>query len=223
MTDEEQQELIAMVAAARTIQSAAAKAVGDLTQLVADSRTIPGKIAQEGASTRQAIQKTGDQVLSQIARGAEDAIRTAAVSDVGAKIETAMTGPMQTIDKALKKLKESASTANLAADRWQMFTRTFRWQQLAIAVLVGILIGAVGHWYFVTRGPETEAAEYILFLKQGMDRKAAQADSSAETPVKSRRGGSGVKPRQRTHTSAESPSETAPATVPNPENADPPQ
>lgn len=218
MTDEEQQELIAMVAAARTIQSAAAKAIVDLTQLVADNRAVAGKIAQEGASTRQAIQKTGDQVLSQIARGAEDAIRTAAVSDVGATIETAMAGPMQTIDKALRKLKESASTANLAADRWQMFTRMFRWQQLAIALLCGILIGAVGHWYFVTRGPETEAAEYLLFLKSGIERKdAAQSSLSPGGEPKTQKQGTSRKPKAQRQLAPE------PDTIPTPDTGQQPQ
>jgi len=128
---------------------------------------------------------------------------------------------MQTIEKVLEKLKDSASTANLAADRWRMFTRTFRWQQLAIAILAGILIGAVGHWYFVTRGPETEAAEYILFLKHGMAQKAAQAPSSAGSPVKPQRGSFGAKPKPHSKLS-DVPTEEAPG-VSSSETAEPPQ
>lgn len=136
-------------------------------------------------------------------------------------LRRSQTGPMQTIEKVLEKLKDSASTANLAADRWRMFTRTFRWQQLAIAILAGILIGAVGHWYFVTRGPETEAAEYILFLKHGMAQKAAQAPSSAGSPVKPQRGSFGAKPKPHSKLS-DVPTEEAPG-VSSSETAEPPQ
>ena len=180
-------DLVAIVAAARSIQGTAEQAVADLAQLVVNNRAVPIQIAKEGGKARQGIQDTGDQILIRIAEGAEKAIREAAVTDVGTTIETAMAGPLQTIERSLRKLEQSASTANLAADRWQMFTRVFRWQQLTIAVLVGILIGAVGHWYFATRGPETEAAEYLLFLKHGIDLKTAQISPATGNVSKSQK------------------------------------
>ena len=111
------------------------------------------------------VRKSADQALARIEDGAEKAIRKAAVSDVGAKIEAAMTGPMATIDEALQKLKTSADQAEYAASKWRFFARVFRWQQLAIAVLAGIVIGGAGTWYFAY-GPLKEAADYILFLKE---------------------------------------------------------
>lgn len=213
MTEE---ELVAVVAAARSIQAAAEKAVADLAQLVVNNRAVPAQIAKEGGKARQGIQEVGDQVLAHIAQGAEKAIREAAVSDVGAQIEAAMVGPLQTIDRALKKLEQSAGTANLAADRWRMFTRMFRWQQLAIAVLAGILMGVAGHWYFVTRGPQTEATEYLLFLKHGIEQKASQSTPASHSvprqkPVPSTKSRPKIKP------------EFAPDPTPVPEAAQPPQ
>ncbi len=117
MMEDSEEQLVAIVAAARSIQGAAEKAVADLTRLIADNRAVPAQIAKEGGKARQEIRETGEQVLARISQGAEKAIRDAAVSDVGTKIETAMAGPLQTIDRSLKKLEQSASTANLAADR----------------------------------------------------------------------------------------------------------
>lgn len=58
------------------------------------------------------------------------------------------------------------------AQKLQQLASTRTWQQLAIA---GILIGAVMHWYFAACGPETEAAEHLLYLKNGSDHKPAKA------------------------------------------------
>ena len=227
MTEDEQQELIAMVAAARSIQGAAEKAVADLSRVIADNRAVPGQIAQEGAKARQNIQATGEQALVRISQGAEKAIREAAVNDVGAKIEAAIAGPLLTIDQALANLKSSASTAELAADRWRLFTRIFRWQQLAIAVVAGILLGAVGHWYFVTRGPETEAAEYLLSLKRGIEQKAAQTPASSGNIPKTQKSMPFPKPKPKPQSRSEAvpmpAAETAPGTPPVPETIDPPQ
>ena len=222
MMDDSQDELIAIVAAAWSIQAAAEKAVADLTQLIANNRAVPAQIAKEGGKAKQSIQEAGEEVFTRISKGAEKAIRDAAVSDVGAKVETAMAGPLKTIDEALSKLRQSASTAELAADRWRLFTRVFRWQQLTIAVIAGILMGAVGHWYFFTRGPETEAAEYILFLKHGMERKAAQPmpPSSGSVPKNQKPAAS---TKAKTKSQSEPTSEATPDARPVPEAAEPPQ
>ncbi len=217
MTDDPQEELIAMVAAARSIQGAATKAVADLARLVADNRAVPAQIAKEGAKARQGIQEAGEQVLTRISQGAEKAIRDAAVSDVGAKIETAMAGPLKTIDRSLGKLEQSASTAELAADRWRMFTRTFRWQQLTIAILFGVVLGAVGHWYFATRGPETEAAQYLLDLKNEPRQKAAPAPANPGSGSKSQKPAPSTKPNPKSRP------EPVQDTAPIPETAEPPQ
>jgi hypothetical protein len=166
---DDNEDLKAIYAAARSIQSAAAQAVAELAQLVADNRAIPGQIAQQVGRTAQEVpqlvRQSADQALARIADGAEKAIRKAAVSDVGVKIEAAMSGPMATIDEALRKLKTSADQAEYAASKWRFFARVFRWQQLAIAVLVGVVLGGTGTWYFAYR-PLKEAADYILFLKE---------------------------------------------------------
>lgn len=166
---DDNEDLKAIYAAARSIQSAAAQAVAELTQLVADNRAIPGQIAKQASKTAQdvpqLVKQSADQALARIEGGAEAAIRKAAVSDVGSKIEAAMVGPMATIDEALRKLKASADQAEYAASRWQLFTKMFRWQQLTIAVLAGIVIGCAGTWYLACR-PLKEAADYILLLKE---------------------------------------------------------
>jgi hypothetical protein len=166
---DDNEDLKAIYAAARSIQSAAAQAVAELAQLVADNRAIPGQIAQQAGRTAQEVpqlvKQSADQALARIEDGAEKAIRKAAVTDVGAKIEAAITGPMATIDEALRKLKTSADQAEYAASKWKFFAGVFRWQQLAIAVLAGVVIGGTGTWYFAYR-PLKEAADYILFLKE---------------------------------------------------------
>jgi hypothetical protein len=166
---DDNEDLKAIYAAARSIQSAAAQAVAELAQLVADNRAIPGQIAQQAGRTAQEVpllvRQSADQALARIEDGAEKAIRKAAVSDVGAKIEAAIASPIATIDEALRKLKTSADQAEYAASKWHFFARVFRWQQLAIAVLAGVVIGGAGTWYFASR-PLKEAADYILFLKE---------------------------------------------------------
>jgi hypothetical protein len=71
---------------------------------------------------------------------------------------------MATIEEALRKLKSSAEHAETASNHWRSFTKIFRWQQLGIAVLAGIVIGGAGTWYFASL-PLKEAADYILLLK----------------------------------------------------------
>ncbi|MGA9042281.1 MAG: hypothetical protein WB421_17240 [Terriglobales bacterium] len=192
---DDNEDLKAIYAAARSIQSAAAQAVAELAQLVADNRAIPGQIAQQAGRTAQEVpqlvKQSADQALACIADGAEKAIRKAAVTDVGAKIEAAMTGPMATIDEALRKLKSSADQAEYAASKWKFFARVFRWQQLAIAVLAGIAIGGAGTWYFASR-PLKEAADYILWLKE---RPAPSADTGHGGAEGHSRAAHGAKPK----------------------------
>jgi hypothetical protein len=132
------------------------------------NRAIPDQIAQQVSRTTQEVSRlvsqSADQALARIEAGAVKAVRNAAVSEVGAKIESAIVGPMATIEEALRKLKSSAEHAETASNHWRSFTKIFRWQQLAIAVLAGIVIGGAGTWYFASL-PLKEAADYILLLK----------------------------------------------------------
>jgi hypothetical protein len=132
------------------------------------NRAIPDQIAQQVSRTTQEVSRlvsqSADQALARIEAGAVKAVRNAAVSEVGAKIGSAIVGPMATIEEALRKLKSSAEHAETASNHWRSFTNIFRWQQLAIAVLAGIVIGGAGTWYFASL-PLKEAAEYILLLK----------------------------------------------------------
>ena len=132
------------------------------------NRAIPDQIAQQVSRTTQEVSRlvsqSADQALGRIEAGAVKAVRNAAVGEVGAKIESAIVGPMATIEEALRKLKSSAEHAETASNHWRSFTKIFRWQQLAIAVLAGIVIGGAGTWYFASL-PLKEAAEYILLLK----------------------------------------------------------
>jgi len=132
------------------------------------NRVIPGQIAQQVSRTTQEVSRlvsqSADQALARIEAGAVKAVRNAAVSEVGAKIGSAIVGPMATIEEALRKLKSSAEHAETASNHWRSFTNIFRWQQLAIAVLAGIVIGGAGTWYFASL-PLKEAADYILLLK----------------------------------------------------------
>jgi phosphoglycolate phosphatase-like HAD superfamily hydrolase len=118
------------------------------------NRVIPDQIAQQVGRTTQEVSRlvgqSADQALARIEAGAEKAIRKAAVSEVGAKIERAIVGPMRTLEEALRKLRSSAVHAETASSNWRSFTNIFRWQQLAIAVLVGIVIGGAGTWYFAS-------------------------------------------------------------------------
>jgi hypothetical protein len=167
------------------------------SQLVAANRATTERIAQQSnraiQDLPQLVQRSAEQALQRIEQGAEAAIRKAAVSDVGSKIEAAMAAPVATIGRALQNLEQSSRTADLAASRWQLFTRTFRWQQLAIAVLAGILLGSAGTWYFASQ-PLKDAADYILRLKRGQKEKtAAPSPGVPKAAPKTRR----AQPQQR--------------------------
>jgi len=146
------------------------------------NRVIPDQIAQQVSRTTQEVSRlvsqSADQALARIEAGAVKAVRNAAVSEVGAKIESAIVGPMATIEEALRKLKSSAEHAETASNHWRSFTKIFRWQQLAIAVLAGIVIGGAGTWYFASL-PLKEAAEYILLLKNA---PASPQNATQSTP-----------------------------------------
>ena len=146
------------------------------------NRAIPDQIAQQVNRTTQEVSRlvsqSADQALARIEAGAVKAVRNAAVSEVGAKIESAIVGPMATIEEALRKLKSSAEHAETASNHWRSFTKIFRWQQLAIAVLAGIVIGGAGTWYFASL-PLKEAADYILLLKNA---PASPPNATQNTP-----------------------------------------
>ena len=146
------------------------------------NRVIPYQIAQQVSRTTQEVSRlvsqSADQALARIEAGAVKAVRNAAVSEVGAKIESAIVGPMATIEEALRKLKSSAEHAETASNHWRSFTKIFRWQQLAIAVLAGIVIGGAGTWYFASL-PLKEAADYILLLKNA---PASPPNATQNTP-----------------------------------------
>jgi hypothetical protein len=137
------------------------------------------------------VSQSADQALARIEAGAVKAVRNAAVSEVGAKIESAIVGPMATIEEALRKLKSSAEHAETASNHWRSFTKIFRWQQLAIAVLAGIVIGGAGTWYFASL-PLKEAAEYILLLKNA---PASPQDATQNTPPASHHPARNQKPK----------------------------
>jgi hypothetical protein len=146
------------------------------------NRAIPDQIAQQVSRTTQEVSRlvgqSADQAVVRIEAGTVKAVRNAAVSEVGAKIESAIVGPMATIEEALRKLKSSAEHAETASNHWRSFTKIFRWQQLAIAVLAGIVIGGAGTWYFASL-PLKEAAEYILLLKNA---PASPQNATQSTP-----------------------------------------
>jgi hypothetical protein len=159
------------------------------------NRVIPDQIAQQVSRTTQEVSRlvsqSADQALARIEAGAVKAVRNAAVSEVGAKIESAIVGPMATIEEALRKLKSSAEHAETASNHWRSFTNIFRWQQLAIAVLAGIVIGGAGTWYFASR-PLKEAADYILILKNA---PVSPQDATQNTPPASHHPGRNQKPK----------------------------
>jgi hypothetical protein len=159
------------------------------------NRVIPDQIAQQVSRTTQEVSRlvsqSADQALARIESGAEKAIRKAAVSEVGAKIESAIAGPMAITEEALRKLRSSAVHAETASSSWRSFTNIFRWQQLAIAVLVGIVIGGAGTWYFASL-PLKEAAEYILLLKNA---PASPQNATQSTPPASQHPGKKQKPK----------------------------
>ena len=146
------------------------------------NRVIPDQIAQQVSRTTQEVSRlvsqSADQALARIEDGAVKAIRNATVREVGAKIESAIAGPMAITEEALRKLRSSAERAETASSSWRSFTDIFRWQQLAIAVLVGIVIGGAGTWYFASL-PLKEAADYILLLKNA---PASPQNATQSTP-----------------------------------------
>jgi hypothetical protein len=159
------------------------------------NRAIPDQIAQQVSRTTQEVSRlvsqSADQALARIEAGAVKAVRNAGVSEVGAKIESAIVGPMATIEEALRKLKSSAEHAETASNHWRSFTKIFRWQQLAIAVLAGIVIGGAGTWYFASL-PLKEAADYILLLKNA---PVSPQDATQNTPPASHHPARNQKPK----------------------------
>jgi hypothetical protein len=159
------------------------------------NRAIPDQIAQQVSRTTQEVSRlvsqSADQALARIEAGAVKAVRNAAVSEVGAKIESAIVGPVATIEEALRKLKSSAEHAETASNHWRSFTKIFRWQQLAIAVLAGIVIGGAGTWYFASL-PLKEAADYILLLKNA---PVSPQDATQNTPPASHHPARNQKPK----------------------------
>jgi hypothetical protein len=137
------------------------------------------------------VRQSADQALARIEAGAVKAVRNAAVSEVGAKIGSTIVGPMATIEEALRKLKSSAEHAETASNHWRSFTNIFRWQQLGIAVLAGIVIGGAGTWYFASR-PLKEAADYILILKNA---PVTPQDATQNTPPASHHPARNQKPK----------------------------
>ena len=174
------------------------------------NRAIPDQIAQQVSRTTQEVSRlvsqSADQALARIEAGAVKAVRNAAVSEVGAKIESAIVGPMATIEEALRKLKSSAEHAETASNHWRSFTRIFRWQQLAIAVLAGIVIGGAGTWYFASL-PLKEAADYILLLKNA---PASPPNAPQSTPPASHHIQHNQKPKSTQETQPQT--EAAPVT-----------
>ncbi len=174
------------------------------------NRAIPDQIAQQVSRTTQEVSRlvsqSADQALGRIEAGAVKAVRNAAVSEVGAKFGSAIVGPMATIEEALRKLKSSAEHAETASNHWRSFTKIFRWQQLAIAVLVGIVIGGAGTWYFASL-PLKEAAEYILLLK---NTPASPQNATQSTPPASHHIQHNQKPKSTQETQPQT--EAAPVT-----------
>ena len=174
------------------------------------NRTIPDQIAQQVSRTTQEVSRlvgqSADKALARIEAGAEKAIRKAAVSEVGAKIESAIAGPMAITEEALRKLRSSAERAETASSSWRSFTNIFRWQQLAIAVLVGIVIGGAGTWYFASL-PLKEAADYILLLKNA---PASPQNAPQSTPPASHHIQHNQKPKSTQETQPQT--EAAPVT-----------
>ena len=174
------------------------------------NRAIPDQIAQQVSRTTQEVSRlvsqSADQALARIEAGAVKAVRNAAVSEVGAKIESAIVGPMATIEEALRKLKSSAEHAETASNHWRSFTNIFRWQQLAIAVLAGIVIGGAGTWYFASR-PIKEAADYILILKNA---PVTPQDATQNSPPAAHHPARNQKPKSTQETQPQT--EAAPVT-----------
>jgi hypothetical protein len=124
---------------------------------------------------------------------------------------------MATIQEALDKLEQSASSAQHAASHWRSYTRVFRWQQLAIAVLVGVVIGSAGTWYFASK-PLQEAANQILWLEQTSARRTAGSPTSGSNKPKP---GSSSSQRNK-HLGAQAPEVAPPTAPPAPDASAPP-
>lgn len=171
---ENEEDIKAIFAAARAIQSSASAAVAELQRLVADNQAIPAQIAQQGSRAVEAVPKTVRNAtapaLLRIEQGAEAAMRKAAISDVGARMAAALAVPIATAEGAIQRLNRSAQDADHAAKTFRLSTRVLRSQHLAIAVLAGVLLGSVGTWYFASQ-PLRAAADYILIIKQAREQR----------------------------------------------------
>ena len=211
------EELMAIYAAARSQQAAAAKAVAELEQLVAANRAIPGQVAQEAGRAQKAaaqvVQQTVAQALERIEKGADEAVRKAAVNDVGPKIRGAMERYGYVIEDAVRNLKDSAQHAESAAANWRSFTRFFRWSQLAVALIVGMAIGSVATWYYGLRSVREMMTESLSYQQRVV---SSSDDSRVAVPV------SPAKRIQRTAKPAQKPSSQSRFTA-EPEEAAPQQ
>jgi hypothetical protein len=138
-----------------------------LTEISA-SRVLSGQIAQQVSQSRQEIPRlvsqSADQALARVNDVTVKAIRNVTVSGVGAKIET-IAGRLATIENELQMLNRFSEHAEEASTSGRSFSGIFQWQQLAVVMLAGILLGSAGSWYFASR-PLKEATDYILQLKE---------------------------------------------------------
>jgi len=126
----------------------------------------------------QLVSQSANQAHGQAMARVEDetvkAIRNAMVGGVGAKIAP-IADRLATVEEILRKLKRYTESAEEALIS---FSKLFQWQQMAIALFFGIVIGVGGTWYFVSR-PLKEATDYILHLKEA---PASPSDTTQSTP-----------------------------------------
>jgi hypothetical protein len=153
------------------LREARPRPVDPFEQILAEisaCRVLSGQIAQQVSQSRQEIPRlvsqSADQALARVEDVTVKAIRNVTVSGVGAKIEP-IAGRLATIENELQMLNRFSERAEEAATSGSSFSGIFQWQQLAVAVLAGIVIGVGGSWYFASR-PLKEAADYILQLKE---------------------------------------------------------
>jgi hypothetical protein len=144
---------------------------GPFEQILAEisaSRVLSGQIAQQVSQSRHEIPRlvsqSADQALARVEDVTVKAIRNVMVSGVGAKIET-IAGRLATIENELQMLNRFSERAEEDSTSGSSFREIFQWQQLAVVMLAGILLGSAGSWYFASR-PLKEAADYILQLKE---------------------------------------------------------